>query len=414
MGSTQRIGNVADAYGIFTFKDDLIYFVIEDHDNWQHREVALRTDPYIKAYIKRLDEEIWNEKPTTTPDIFGSQERDEEYLQLLNGNGNIVESETESLIEPEEPTIEPTTNISEEWDHEKWNNLGTKIFDKSRVHSMSVVQLYDKPPYWRVFCDREIKFIYYDENDTPIKVDVEWSRALPYNNKWLNFKETITLFKPDMDLTELEDDTNYGLLIPFGVAESEDTFGEYDLEDKWTLAIRIRYAQLDVANNSSKTSGFYHWIWGPGISPDQETYLKNAADLASSSQGVGAKRFVLEEIQSISPENPEFTIAAKQDFMKDFAMACRLPLVYFRSESEGGQMISSGLFSTMDEVKINKKKLHIFNNFKPYIKTLIFMRWGIELEDIEPFLYESENEEIDVPMDYNNKNKQPEKDVINE
>lgn len=129
-------------------------------------------------------------------------------------------------------------------------------------------------------------------------------------------------------------------------------------------------------------------------------------DMASYSNGIGAKRLVLEEIQAHYPEHSEFTVAAKQDFMKDFAMACRLPLVYFRSESEGGQMISSGLFSTMDEVKINKKKLYLFNKFKPYIKTLIFMRWGVELDDIEPFLYESQEEEVNVPMDYESNNQQ--------
>lgn len=397
MVSTQRITGIADNYGIFTFKDDLIWFMIENHDNWQHRELSLRLDPYIKKYIKRLDEDIWAEKPITTPDIFGSQEQDQQSLQLLNGNGNVVQDETEEI---EEVDSESSANISEEWDHEKWNKLMAKMKDKARLHSYCVVCLYDAPPYWRVFCDREIKWIYYDDNDIPYKVDVEWSRALPYNDKYLNFEDTIKLYKPDMDLTELEDETRYGLLVPYGTAESEDRLGEFDLEDKWTIAIRLRYAQLDIANNSSKTSGFYQWVWGAAISSTQETNLKDAADMASYSQGIGAKRNVLEEIIAHYPEHSEFTIEAKQDFMKDFAMACGLPLVFFRSESEGGQMISSGLFSTMDEVKINKKKLYIFNQFKTFIKLLIYMRWGIELEDIEPFLYESENEEVDVPMDY--------------
>lgn len=414
MGSTQRISGIADAYGIFTYKDDLIWFMIEDHENWQHRELALRLDPYIRKYIKTIDEELWSEKPITTPNIFGNQQEDEEVLKLLNGDGNVVPTEETPIEEPEEETIEPTSDISEDWDHERWAYLCTKFMNKSRVHSFSVVSLYNEPPYWRVYCDREIKEIYYDDNNTPIRVYVEFSRSLPYDNKFKNFKDTITLFTPDMTLTDLDDNLSYGLLIPYGVAPSEDRFGEFDLEDKWTLAVRLRYAQLDIANNSAKTSGFLHSVYGDGISPDQETSLKNALDIASSSSGVGAKELVLKEIRSIFPQKPEFTIDAKADFMKDFAMACDLPLVFFRSESEGGQMISSGLFSTMDEVKINKKKLHIFNRFKPYIKTLIFMRWGIELEDIEPFLYESEEEEVDVPMDYNqnNKNKNQEKEVI--
>lgn len=259
MGSTQRIGSIADSYGIFTYKDDLVYFMVENHDNWQDRELALRLDPFIKAYIKRLDEEIWAENPTTTPDIFQTAEQDQQKLQLLNGNGNVVptENEEESDLE-EEPIESETTNVLEDWTHENWNHLCAKIFDKSRVHSKSVIKLYNAPPYWRVYCDREIKNIDYDDNNIPTAVDVEFSRSLPHSDKFMQYKEHITLYTPNMSLGDLQEDAAYGLLVPFGVAESEDQFGEFDLEDKWTLAIRIRYAQLDIANNSSKTSGFYH------------------------------------------------------------------------------------------------------------------------------------------------------------
>jgi len=392
MSSNLRIGSVADAYGVFTYKDDLIWFLVEDHDNWRHREIALRMDAFIKAYIKRLDEEIFTEKPICTPDIFGSKEQDEERLSLMNGNNIIEKEEPTEVIEVEESE----TDISEDWEHEKWSHFWSKIMDKSRVHSFSVVSMYDAPPYWRVFCDREIKNIEYNDNDIPISVDVEWSRELPFSNKWMNYKATITLYTPEMDLTELDGNNSYGLLIPFGTAPSEDKLGEYDLDDKWTYSVRIRYALLDVANNSSKTSGFYQYIWGRLITEEQKTALKNAIDYASSSQGVGAKRDVLEEIVANYPIKPEFTIDAKADFIRDFAMACRLPLKFFRSESEKGSMFGD---MTGDDIAINKKKRYLFGQFKPYFITLVFMRWGITLDDIEPFILESEEEEIEVPMD---------------
>ena len=77
-------------------------------------------------------------------------------------------------------------------------------------------------------------------------------------------------------------------------------------------------------------------------------------------------------------------------------MACRLPLKFFRSESEKGSMFGD---MTGDDIAINKKKRYLFGQFKPYFITLIFMRWGITLDDIEPFILESEEEEIEVPMD---------------
>jgi len=245
-------------------------------------------------------------------------------------------------------------------------------------------------------CEREIKHIHYDDNDTPIRVDVEWTRELPLSEQFMNFTETITLYNPNMDLTQLDGNLNYGLLVPFGTPQTEDMLGEYDLEDKWSLAVRIRYALLDVANNSSKTSGFYHYVWGRLISPAQEVALKNAIDYASSSQGVGAQEQVLQEIRPIFPAKPEFTIEALAEFIRNFAMACRLPLKYFRSESDKGSMFGD---MTGDEIAINKKKLYIFNKFKPYIITLIFMRWGIQLENIEPYIYEAEEEEIEIPID---------------
>ena len=400
--SSQNLSGIADSYGIYTYKDDLIWFVIEDHDNWRHREIALKQDFFIKAYVKRLNEEIWSEKPITTPDIFGGKAaQEEEQLKLMNGD---------KIIENEKQTIPGTTNVTEEWELENWSSLCIKFFDKSRIHSFSVVRLYNEAPFWRVFCDREIKKIYYDDKDQAIKVDVEWSRALPYSDAFMNYEESITLFNPSMDLTELDGNLNYGLLVPFGHAESEDRLGEFDLEDKWTLAVRIRYALLDVAVNSSKTSGFYQYIWGRLISPAQELSLKNACDMASSSQGIGAKRDVLEEIVPIFPAKPEFTIEALGEFKMNFAMACRLPLKYFRSEGEKGSLFGD---QSGEDIQVNKKMRYIFSKFKTHIITLIFMRWGIKLEDIEPFILESEEEEIEVPMDKEEeKPNKKEKEVI--
>ena len=53
-----------------------------------------------------------------------------------------------------------------------------------------------------------------------------------------------------------------------------------------------------------------------------------------------------------------------------------------------------------EDIKVNKKKMFVFSRFKPYFITLIFMRWGILLEDMAPFLYESEEEQIEIPQQW--------------
>lgn len=391
MTSNQSVSDIADFYGLFTFQDPLIYWAVEAHDNWRDREFALRKDYYIKAYIKRLDEEIFTEKPITTPDIFGQESSSLEISDL---------SEETAQEEIEETEFSPETNIAKEWDNERYSQLFTKTMDKSRTHSYSVVRLYNTAPFWRVFCDREITEIKYNKKDVPIGCTVEWSKSLPKSDKFISFKEELTFFSRDQILnlkaTNKKKAINYALFVPFGVPESEDQLGEFDLDDKWTLAVEMRYCNLDITNNSAKSSGFFWLKYGMAISPTQQQSLLNAIDMAGSSRGVGAKGNVLEDLKAMFPAKPEFTLDALNEKRMQYSMACRLPLSYFRSEKE-----TSGIFNEQsgDEIKVNKKKKALFAKFKPYFKDIIFMRWGIELEEIEPFILETEEEEIEMPLD---------------
>ena len=394
--SSQNISSTADAFGIYTYKDDLIWYLIEDHENWQHRELAVRKDHYCKTYITKLDEEIWAEKPITTPDIFGKSAQDEmqpeepEIPNPIQLNG----SKAQLVTNPEGYESE-TLDISDEWDYENWGGLFSKMFDKSRTHSYSVVTLYDTYPFWRVFYEREITEIESDSKGQPVSCVVEWSIEMPKTDKFLNFKETIKFFNGTFD--ELEQGTRYGLLVPFGTPSSHDELGEYDLDDKWSLDVYMRYCNLDIVNNSGKTSGFYFLKYGTAIDPTSQQSLANAFDIASACRSVGAKETTLQDIEAVFPQKPEFTVMAMDHFRREFAMSCRLPLEYFRSEGETSNAL---LPSTQNETKVNKKKQHLFGKFKPYIKMLIFMRWGIKLDEIEPFIYETEMEQLNItPMD---------------
>ena len=68
--------------------------------------------------------------------------------------------------------------------------------------------------------------------------------------------------------------------------------------------------------------------------------------------------------------------------MKAFAGACRLPLSYFNSESEAGNIFNSG--AAGQDLTINKKMHRVYAQFKEHIIKLIELRWGIVIEDTYP------------------------------
>ena len=66
--------SLVDGYGVYSYKDDLIFYKIENFRDWRHRELRVQKDWLFNAYIKKLDEEIFTERPIFTPDIFGGME----------------------------------------------------------------------------------------------------------------------------------------------------------------------------------------------------------------------------------------------------------------------------------------------------------------------------------------------------
>lgn len=374
MPSNQSVSNVADFYGVYSYKDPLIFWMVENHDAWGQRDFRVKYDAFVKAYIKRLDEEIFTERPEFKPDIFTDK------------------------------------TLKQEWINERWLYLLTHIFNKGRTHSYCVVRLYDQAPYWRVFYEKQITKIEYDDKNNPIGCEVEWSRNLPLSDNFINFKEKITFFKREM-LLNLDEAKNYGLFIPFGTPDTDDELGEYDLEDKWSLAINIQYALYDIVNNSAKSSGFYWLMYGDGISPKSRQNLLNTLDMSGTSRAIGAKESVLKDMQAMFPAKPEFSVMAIQELISQFAMACRLPIDYFKSDLPGGLISPSGEAEQQQDIRINKKKRAVFGKFREYIIDLVFMRWGIIVEEVEPFILETEDEEIETQIDeegnekpdYNNK-----------
>jgi hypothetical protein len=353
-----ELQSVVDQFGTYIYKSPLIYFRRERIKNYKHRDYTVEQDPNANAFICKLDEEIFTENPIFEPDIL-------------------------NIDNPENKTI------LKEWQKESWIDLLITIFNTARTHRFCVVNLYDEEPYWKVFYEHHIKKIYYDAKGNPVSCKVEWTESLPKSNEHKEYKETI-YFNTDRNMDTIK---YSGLFIPFGV-KKKNKLGQCDLESIWDLLIYIRYQMLDIVNNSAKTSGFFHFVYGNAIREDQKTELKNALDYVGIGQAVGAKEQVLLRIDYHTPDHPEFTVEAMNESLNILAGCTRLPLSFFRGEKEGGGVFQEG-FS--DEAKITKKKKYIFSQFKKYIMRLVKMRWGKEVDDVQPYIEEelAENQQFE-------------------
>ena len=343
-----NLSSIVDQFGVYIYKNPLIWFKIETFTNWRHRELTIKKDPMANAYICKLNEEILTENPEFTPSIL-------------------------------------TGEILKEWIDESWNDLLIAMFNAARTHSFCIVQLYDRKPYWKIYTWREIVEIYYDKNDNPVGAKVQWDQELIGSGKFRTHTERLTFNKG-------EEDKNSALFVPFGVKNAKN-LGIYDLEHIWDLLVYIRYQMLDIINNSAKCSGFYQIVYGNQIKDAQKQDLIDAMDYAGMGQAIGAKKTVLEDIISHYPEHPEFTVLAMTTSLQQLAGATRLPLSFYMGEKESGGVFQEG-FS--DESKVTKKKRYIFGQFKKAIIQLVKMRWGKVVTDVVPYIEEEAMEDAEI------------------
>jgi len=361
-----ELSSIVDKFGVYIYKNPLIYFRVETFSNWKHRELTADRDPMANAYICKLDEEIFSENPIFTPDLLTKPKepkKDEFGIEIPNENEN-QDFDESMLID---------------WINEGWIDLLIDIFNSGRTHSWCIVELYDRAPYWRVFTWRELEEMIYDKYDNPIGAKLHWSYTLPTSTKPREHKRTIMFNRNTPETMK-----HSAIFIPFGHPKGGD-LGTYDLKPIWDLLIYARYQVLDIINNSAKTSGFFHLIYGNAIKPSQKTDLINAFDYTGIGQAIGAKENVLQDIKFHCAQNPEFTIEALNETLTLLAGATRLPLAFYKGEKDSGGVFQEG-FS--DESKVTKKKKYIFGQFKKYIIQLVQMRWGKVVTDVQPYIDE--------------------------
>ena len=69
-----KLSDLTQVFGIYSYKSPLIEFRAENFMNWKHRELTVQKDFLMNAYITKLDEELFAERPIFTPNIFSEQD----------------------------------------------------------------------------------------------------------------------------------------------------------------------------------------------------------------------------------------------------------------------------------------------------------------------------------------------------
>jgi len=285
-------------------------------------------------------------------------------------------------------------NILLDWNKEKYDDFLVKIYDCARGHKWCIPVLYDGPPYWYVFTEREIVEIVYDENDIPIKAHAMWTKMLPLASKINVHDEWINLLEEDAEKMK-EDGTNtgMGLFINWG-HDMDKHIDSNDLESVWALSIALRYIMYDILCNSARSSGFFYVKLGSADDKgEMESKLQEAFELAGTSKMFCADEQSVKDITAMYATNPEFSVVAMDKIMKIFAGATSLPYLFYNGEKD----ISGVFVETASEmIQINDKKREIFSQLKDYVLKLVEMRWGVICEDVYLNIPEVNMEEEDV------------------
>ena len=380
------MANLSDFYGVFTYRDPLLYFKIENLDWWSHRDWAVRRDPFLKKFINGLDIAIFEEKPIFIPDI--------------------LKSDT-SIKSPEDKTSDPEKEINGskltlwndedkdillDWNKENWDDLMVKLYDSARTHKWCIPVLYDEPPYWHVFTYREIMEIKYDDNDIPIKAHAMWAKILPLPMSFHQHDIWINLLESNTDkLNDKGENTGMGLFVNWGHDIDEQIDGN-DLESVWALSVYLRYILFDILCNSARSSGFFYAKLGGGDTKAIEAKLMDAFENANSSHVFAADENAVKDLVAMYAANPEFSVLAMDKVMKIYSAATGLPYLFFNSiDDESGWWKEN----SSEMLQINNKKREVFSRLKFYVLKLVEMRWGIVCEDVFPNIPEPTEESFD-------------------
>jgi len=137
-------------------------------------------------------------------------------------------------------------------------------------------------------------------------------------------------------------------------------------------------SQLDFMGRKPE---FYHIVYGTPT-PAQRQIVMNALDDTSVINAFAMNKDAVEEIRVINHQSYDNLQKIIDKKTKMFAGVTRLPLAYYNGERTSGSG-TGGAAENVVELKIEKRKVHIFNTLKPILTRVYSDRYNIVLTDIE-------------------------------
>jgi len=253
-----------------------------------------------------------------------------------------------------------TPKGDEQWLEDNLSAMAIQLLDKGRLHGWAVVQFYDEGPLWRVFSELEKTTWITDESKNIIGVKVNYGTVT--DEECLFDEKQCYLFK-------------------FKQGNNIDKFAYADLDQAmWTVATIAREIQnqLDVM---ARKPEFYHIVYGTPT-PAQRQVVMNALDDTSVLNAFGMNEDAVKEIKVINHESYDKLQNAIDKKTMMFSGLTRLPLAFYKGERTSGSG-TGGAAENVVELKIEKRKVHIFNKLKPILTQIYADRYGIILTDIE-------------------------------
>ena len=322
---------IIDDYLKIIYIDPLVEDAVIDYNNNQHRIDVIEGDELMHPYIQKLDEEIFSDPPILIP-----------------------------------------TGV-DQWDEEHLGDMFTQLVDESRTLSWSVVKFYKTEPFWRVF--------------SPIDL-ISWEFDAKKNVVGGKFQVN-TLTGSGNEICIFGYQQCY--LLKWKEGDGKENFAFPDISPAlWTAATIARQIrnQLDIMCAKPE----FPWVkYGEAITPAQRTAVMNAIDNSSITNGIGATENAVADIKFISHTVFTELGAALDKRAMRFAGLTRLPYAFYNGERESSGLGEKG--ELIVEMKIDKRKQHIFNKVKPIIKQLYLERYHITLTDIEMDMNEVEENE---------------------
>lgn len=252
-------------------------------------------------------------------------------------------------------------NGEEQWNEDDLSAMSTQLMDKARIHGYAVVQFYDNEPTWRVFseCDRT-KWLY-DKDDNVIGIAVHYGKETD---------ESLIFGENQCYLLKFKEGDNKGQ--KFALADLDQAM--------WTVATMTRQiqAQLDIMGSRPE---MYHVVYG-SPSPDERQAVINSLDDTNVLNAFAASENAVKEIRTISHQSYSDLLNIIALKIKQFAGITRMPLAFYNGERTSGSG-TGGAAENMVEIKIDRRKQHIFNKIKPILIQIYKERYNIALQDIE-------------------------------